>query len=147
MRSRPILLALLASLPLSLVAIRAVILEVRDLRDPCLRWGESSDWGFGTIAPSSARSGDPCATRISGTSQTKAGSVVRVLLVPGGILAAAALGILGAACSRRALAVTAACLMFVEVIPLIFSVAPLAVLAGGVFLWVANRVRPARVAA
>ncbi len=141
MRAKPILLAVLASLPLGLVAVSAVVQEVRDLWDPCLHWGQSSDWGYGTIAPFSARSSDPCATHVSGTSQTRAGAIMRTLLVPGGILAAIALGVLGATRSRQRLVVTGACLMLVEAVPLIFSVAPLALLAGGVFLWVANRLR------
>ena len=147
MRVKPILVAVLASLPVGLLAMRAIVMEVRDLSDPCLQWGQSSDWGYGTIAPFSARSSDPCAPRVSGTSETKAGAIVRTLLVPGGILAAIALGVLGAARSRPKLVVIGGCLMLVEAAPLIFSVAPLALLAGGVFLWVANRLQPAGAAA
>ena len=142
MRAKPILLAVLASLPLGLVAIRAVVVVVRDFSDPCLQWGERSGSGYSTNLSGALVAGDPCVTRASGTSETKAGAIMRTLLVPGGILAAIGLGVLGAARSRHKLVVTGACLMLVEAVPLIFSVAPLALLAGGVFLWVANRIRP-----
>ena len=139
MRVKPTLVALLASLPIGLIAMRAIVMEVRELSDSCLQWGQLSDWGNGRIARSSARSGDPCSTRVSGTSETRQGSIIRTLLVPGGILAAIALGILGAARSQQRVAGIAAVLMLVEALPLIFGVAPLAVLTGGVFLWVATR--------
>jgi hypothetical protein len=142
MRSKAFLVAMVASLPIGLVAIRAVAMEVRDLSDPCMHWGQSSDWGYGTIAPFSARSSDPCATHVSGTSQTRAGAIMRTLLVPGGILAAIVLGVFGAARSRPWLVGIGAGLMLLEAVPLIFSVAPLALLSGGVFLWVASQVRP-----
>ncbi|HLN02452.1 MAG TPA: hypothetical protein VK335_24405 [Bryobacteraceae bacterium] len=141
MRAKPILLAVLASLPLGLVAVSAVVQEVRDLSDPCLHWGDISGSGSGVILSSSARPAGPCAMHGSGTSETKAGAMIRTLLVPGGILAAIVLGVLGAARSRQRLVRIGACLMLVEAVPLIFSVAPLALLAGGVFLWVANRLR------
>jgi len=143
MRVKPILVAVLASLPIGLIAMRAIVMEVRELSDPCVQWGQGSDWGYGRIAPLSARSSDPCSTRVSGTSETKQGSIIRALLVPGGILAAIALGILGAARSQQRVAGIGAVLMLVEAVPLIFSVAPLAVLTGGVFLWVAARQQPA----
>jgi hypothetical protein len=144
MRAKPILLAVLASLPLGLVAMRAVVLEVRDLRDPCLHWEQSSHSGSAVIF-ATPRAGDPCATRSSGTSGTMAGSVVRVLLVSGGLLAAIALGILGAARSIYNLVVLTGWSMFLA-IPIVFSVAPLAIVAGAGFLYVANRLRPAETA-
>jgi hypothetical protein len=147
MPAKPILIAVLVSLPLGLVAIRAIVMEVRDLSDPCLHWGESSDWGSGVILSSSARPAGPCAAHFSGTSETKAGAIIRTLLVPGGILAAITLGVLGAARWRPGLVGIGAGLMLVEAVPLIFSLAPLALLTGGVFLWVANRLQPARAAA
>lgn len=137
MGARPTLLAVLASLPLGLVAMRAVVLEVRDLRDPCLHWGERFDSGSAIIF-ASARPGRPCATRVSGTAETKSASIIRTLLVSGGLLAAIALGILGVARSKYNLVFLAGWSMFL-VIPIVFSVAPLAMLAGAGFLWVANR--------
>jgi hypothetical protein len=79
----------------------------------------------------------PCATRSAGTNETKTGSVIRVMIVPGGILAAIAFGILGAARARPRLAVAGACLMLVEAVPLMFSIAPLAMVAAAALLVVA----------
>jgi hypothetical protein len=143
MRLGAVLLAAVASVPLGLVAIRAFAIEVSNFRDPCFHWGD----GSGTTSSGSFRSslrlhpGDPCATRSEFTSETKTGSVIRVLIVPGGVLAAIAFGILGAVRTRPLFAVVGACLMFAEAIP-IFSLAPVAVLTGGVYLFVAKRVRP-----
>ena len=144
MRTKQLLVAVLASLPIGVVAMRGVVLEVRDLLDPCRHWAESpSSSSFMILSPR----GGPCYTGISGTSETKTGAIIRTLLVPGGILAAIALGVLGTARSRPGLVGIGAGLMLVEAVPLIFSVAPLAVLTGCVFLWVANRLKPARAAA
>ena len=146
MRVRPVLVAVLASLPIGLLAVRGVALQVRDLLDPCLQWGESNS-GSSMIPPRGVPPGSPCYTRVSGTSETRQGSIIRTALVSGGILAAIVLGVFGAARSRPGLVATAAGLMLVEAVPLIFSVAPLALLSGGVFLWVANQIRPAGAAA
>jgi len=146
MRTKQLLVAVLAALPIGLVAMRGVALEVRDLLDPCLQWGESNS-GSSMIPPPGAQPGNPCSTRVSGTSETRQGSIIRTALVPGGILAAIALGVFGAARSQQRVAGIGAVLMLVEAVPLIFSVAPLAVLTGGVFLWVATRQQPAGAAA
>jgi len=146
MRTKQLLVAVLASLPIGLVAMRGVALEVRDFVDPCLQWGESNS-GSSMIPPPGTQPGNPCSTRVSGTAGTKQGSIIRTALVSGGILAAIALGVFGAARSRPGLVGIGAILMLVEAVPLIFSVAPLALLSGGVFLWVANWLQPSRAAA
>ena len=146
MRTKQVLVAVLAALPIGLMAMRGVALEVRDLLDPCLQWGEFNS-GSSMMPPPGTQAGNPCYTRVSGTSETRQGSIIRTLLVSGGILAAIVLGVFGAARSRPGLVGIGAGLMLVEAVPLIFTVAPLAVLASGVFLWVAIRLRPAGAAA
>jgi hypothetical protein len=142
MRIGTLLLAALACLPLGVVAIRAFTIEVSNFRDPCFQWGEdgASSWG-GFLSSPRLRPLDPCATRSEGTSETKTGSVIRVMMVPGVILVAIAWGILGAVRARPRLAVAGACLMFAESVPLMFSVAPLALLAGAALLVVAALAR------
>ena len=139
-------MAVLASLPLVAVAISAVISEMRDLRDPCLHWAESSGWGSPISCSCSEQPADPCATHTSGTSETRAGSIIRTLVFPGGILAAVTLGILGAVRSRYNPVFLVGWSMFL-VIPVIFTAAPLAILAGAGFLWVANQLQPDSAAA
>jgi cytochrome c biogenesis factor len=65
-----------------------------------------------------------------------------MLMVPGGILAGLALGILGTARSRAGLVVAGAAVVFVESVPLMFSFAPLAVLTSGAFLLLARKASP-----
>jgi hypothetical protein len=142
MRSKVFLVAMLTSLPIGLVSVSALIREARDLLDPCLHWGESSDSGsLMSLPPPGAQPGSPCATRVSGTAETRQGSILRTFGVSGGILLAVALGIIGAARSRYNLVFLTGWSMFLA-IPILFSVWPLAFLAGAGFLWVANRLQP-----
>jgi hypothetical protein len=106
-----------------------------------LQWGNGGKSFSGTIRP-----GDPCKAQ-SGTSETKAQAAARMLIVPGGILAGLALGILGAARGRAGLAVGGAVVVFLESVPLIFSFGPLAVLTSGAFLLLARNAGPLRGAA
>ena len=61
--------------------------------------------------------------------------------VPGVVLLAGALAVLGAARKRPWFVFLAACLMFVEMVPLALTVWPLALLTGAGFLYVANRTK------
>jgi len=128
-------------MPIGLVAAGSVFSRVRDFLDPCLQWGENSG-SVASLPPPSAHPA-PCATRVSATSETRRGAVVQLLLAPGGILLAVALGIIGAVRARQGLVVSAAVLLFVEAF-IAFSVAPLALLAGFVFLWSASKLLPSR---
>ena len=131
-------LAVFVSLPLGLVAIGAVASTAGQFSDPCFQWGHGGNSFSGTI-----RGDDPCRSR-SGTSETKAQAVARILIVPGGILIGLALGIFGAARGRVGLAVGGAVVVFLESIPLMFSFGPLAVLTSGAFLLLARNVGPLR---
>ena len=140
MRVGTTVLAAIISLPLGLVAVRAVAITVGQFSDPCFQWNTGNS-GSATI-----RSDDPCRSR-SGTSETQTQAVARMLIVPGGILAGLALGIIGTARSRAGLAVAGAVVVFVEAVPLLFSFAPLAVLTSGVFLLLARSAGPSSGAA
>ena len=142
MRAKPILVAMLVSLPIGLVAVSGVVQEVRNLFDPCLHWAESSDPGsFISLPPHAAQPGSPGATHVSGTAETRQGSIIRTFAVSGGILLAVTVGIIGAARSRYQFVFLTGWSMFL-VILFLFSVWPLALLAGVGFLWVANRLQP-----
>jgi len=66
---------------------------------------------------------------------------MRALAVPGVIVFAAAIGVVGVVRRRPRLVFVAASLMFLEALPLVFSVWPLALVTGGWFLYVANRLQ------
>ena len=85
--------------------------------------------------------GGPCRA-VGGTSETKTQAAVRVSLVPGGILIASLLAILGALLARPGLAVLGAGVIFLESIPLIFSFAWLTALVSGLFLLAARASAP-----
>src|SRR6185437_8027589 len=133
-------LAVVVSLPMGLVAVRAVAITAGQFFDPCFQWGTGNS-GSATI-----RRDDPCRSR-SGTSETKTQAVARMMMVPGGILAGLALGIIGAARGRAGLAVAGAAVALVESAPLMFSVGPFAVLTSGAFLLLARNAGPLRGAA
>lgn len=69
-------------------------------------------------------------------------ALVFLVLVQGGILAAIALGVMGAVRRRPGISVSGAGLMFLEGVPLIFSFAWLAILVSGLFLLAARDTAP-----
>ena len=140
-RTGTILLATLVSLPLTVVAVRALAIDLRNFSDPCFHWGVGSEGHFSGSLEASVRLDDPCARRYSSTSEAKKQALIRLLIVPGGILAAVAFAMLGAVRSRPVFAVVGACLMLLEAVPTIFSVAPIAVLTGLAYLLVAKKAR------
>jgi len=72
-----------------------------------------------------------------GDSRTRTQAALSTAAVQGVILVAAALGIWGTIRSRQAAVIVAGLLMLLEMIPTLFSAAPLALLAGAGFLLVA----------
>ena len=125
MRGRAIWLAALAVLPVAAFAVRAVALGVYEFANPCVGW-------------SGVPPGGSC-RQLSVTSESKTQAAIRLAAVPGTILFAAGLGIWAAARSRGLITLAAGCLMWLESVPLGFTVWPLSVLAGGALLWVGVR--------
>lgn len=125
-------LAVLAALPVSLFAVRAISVNLSDFFNPCVGWGVGSSGAFQRSANA------PC-VQVTLRSETKTQAAVQMAAVPSVVLLAAVLGVWGAARSRPKVAFAGACLMFLEAIPLVFSIWPLALIAGGGFLWVACR--------
>jgi hypothetical protein len=146
MRTGMVVLAVVASLPMGLLAIRAITITAAEASNPCFEWGSGSQTSSSGAISYSLRPNDPCANGRGGTSETKTHAIMRLLIVSGGILLAVSLGIAGSVLSRRGLLVLGAVMMFLEAVPLIFSVAPVAVLTSGAFLLAARGVgrhRPA----
>src|SRR5579863_8515935 len=134
MRAGAILLAVIASLPTAILGVRAIAITAPQFSDPCFEWGSGN--GNSGAFSGSLRAGDPCRSR-GGTSETKRQAVARMLLIPGGMLAAIVLGIFGVVRPRLVFAVAGAVVMFLESIALAMgmSIGLLATaLAGGAFL-------------
>jgi hypothetical protein len=127
--------AVLAVLPISAISFGSSIYIIGELTSPCVVWsGGNIHAGAGAQTPM-----DPC-TQHMGVGETRVHAVLMLASVQGVILAAAALGIWGAVRSRRVALIAAGCLMLLEVFPTVFSIWPLALLAGLGFLTVAYRV-------
>jgi hypothetical protein len=129
-------LAVLAALPVVIVAIRAISLDLMELSNPCVAWGVSAPGGLYRRSAS-----DPCPQRTF-RSDTRTRAAIIMLAIPGVIVLAAGVGIWAAARSRKRMMLLAACVMFCEALPLAvgFWGLPLALLAGGGFLYVACRI-------
>lgn len=126
-------LAIAFALPISLFALGAIVIEVRDQLDPCFVWGGGTSYHVNRESP--------CAGRVVHADvRTRTQAVVVTVAVPGVILIAAILGICGAARCQRQTLFIAACLMTLEAAPTVFSVMPLALVAGGGFAYLGNRI-------
>jgi hypothetical protein len=110
--------------------------------DPCVRW-EASGSTSGTLSASIGPN-DVCkSVTVAGESKLRAGTVSA--LVPGVVLVSTVLAMIGVAVLRRWLIVVGAILMFAET-PVVFSIAPLTLITGLLYLlvakWVPRDVQP-----
>jgi hypothetical protein len=120
-------LAVLVALPISLVAVGAILFHLSQSVNRCVSWGGAH--------PGADL---PCVTETD-ESQTRVQAAVWLIAIAGPILLAAVLGIWGVARHHVKMTAIGAVLMILEVFPLAFSFWPLALLAGGGFLWIARR--------
>ena len=127
-RGKRIWAAVLVALPISIVAIVSLAYDVSQLASPCV------GWGGGNVRASTGAS--PC-KQYTVDSRTRTQAARWLLGVQGGILLATALGIWGTVRSRQAMVIVAGLLILLEMIPLLFSFWPLALLAGAGLLLVA----------
>ena len=126
--------AVLAVLPISAISFGSSIYIIGELTNPCVVWG-----GGNTHTGAGAQTAAAPCTGYRGVGETRPHAVLMLAGVQGVILAAAALGIWGAVRSRRVALIAAGCVMLLEMFPAIFSIWPLALLAGLAFLTVAYR--------
>ncbi len=122
--------AVLLILPISTVAIGSAAYSLTKMFSPCVGWGGKSP--IGVVPRGSCR-------EFSVNSGTRTQALLSAVPVQGVILLAAVLGVWGTARLRQPAVLIAGLLMLLEVIPLVFSFAPLAVLAGAGLLVVAYR--------
>ena len=131
-----VLLAVAFSTPAAAVAIWSINRTISQMSDPCARWHESG----GHELSASVGPNDSCRSiTVHGSSKLRAATISA--LIPGGVLLSAVLGIIGVAVSRRWLIFTAAFWMLAETF-VAFSMAPLTLIAGLGFLYVARRNHP-----
>jgi hypothetical protein len=138
MRLWTILLTVLVVLPAGYFTVWSISDTLGELLDPCLHWGMGSSVSYDL--PAYPRSDDPCGGSFRGTSETKVRAVITAMLVPGLLLMACILALIGAAISRPGLLVVAACVMFLEALPL-YSVTLFAVPTGGALMLISRMVR------
>jgi hypothetical protein len=106
------------------------------MSDPCVRWEGGSRQLSATLRP-----GDPC-TAITVNGQSRLQAAAMSALIPGALLLSAALGIIGVAVSRRRLIFAGGFLMLAETL-VVFTIAPLTLIAGLGLLFLAWRARRA----
>jgi hypothetical protein len=125
-----VLIALIVSAPAAVIAVWSIRHTVSQMFDPCVRWearGSTSGSFSASIGPN-----DVCKSiTINGESKLRAGVVST--MVPGVVLVSAMLATIGVAFSRRWLIFIGAILMLAET-PLVFSIAPLTLITGVLYL-------------
>jgi hypothetical protein len=128
-----VLLAIAFSGPPAGVAIWSIGSTVSQMSNPCVRWDDVVSHQLSVTL----RPGDPCGSiTVEGESRLRAATICA--LIPGGVLLGAALGIIGVAVSRRPLILASAFLMLAETL-VVFTIAPLTLIAGLGSLYLARR--------
>jgi hypothetical protein len=129
-------LVLVTAAPIAAIALWSIGHTVIEISDPCATWDYPPGQGVHLhVGPH-----DPCRTA-SVHSESKARAVTRAAMVPGGLLAAAILAVMGAALSRRGVLLAAGIGMLAETV-VVFTLAPLTLVAGVSFLLLAKRLQP-----
>jgi len=122
------------STPPAAVAIWSISQTLSQMSNPCVRW----DGGGGPELSDPLGPNDPCKSiTVQGESKLRAATMCA--LIPGGVLLGAVVGMIGLAVSRRRLIVAGAFLMLAETL-VVFTIAPLTLIAGLGFLFLAQRV-------
>ena len=127
-RLMALLLTTVVASPLIAITLWSIGRTVRELSNPCIAWGQSGGLRVGPH--------DPCREKGSNPG-SKAGAALLAALVPGGVLTAAILAVVGAASSRPRLMLVAAAAMLLETL-VVFTIAPLTLIAGLSFLFLAR---------
>jgi hypothetical protein len=128
-----VLLAIAFSGPPAAVAIWSIGHTVSEMSDPCVRWDDVVSHRLSVTL----RPGDPCGS-ITAVGESRLRAATICALIPGGVLLGATLGIIGVAVSRRRLILAGAFLMLAETL-VVFTIAPLTLIAGLGSLFLARR--------
>lgn len=129
-----LLLVCLSAAPTAGIALWSIAHTVTDLLDSCARWD---------YAPGEAISVGPhdACRAITAHAESKPRALIKAATVPGGMLVASMLALVGAVLSRRRLLITAGIGMLAETL-LVFSIAPLTLIVGLSFIVLAGRLHP-----
>jgi hypothetical protein len=131
---RALLLTCVAASPVIAIALWSIGKTVMEISNPCITWGyPKGEPMYLHVGPH-----DPCRER-GGRTGSKTDAALLAGLVPGGVLAAALLAIAGAAFARRRLMFAGGIVMLVETL-FVFTIAPLTLIAGLSFIFLARRV-------
>ena len=156
MRRRALILAFVASVPIAFVAFVSLIQWIPRFSDPCFEWGTArrgdlsthnvrkGQLGSAVLPPGGLpirQAQNPCANRISATSETRAQAAKRLIIVPGGLLVASALGLFGVLRSIPLLTAIGSAILVLESIAAIFTLAPLLLTAAILLLLAARQTR------
>lgn len=159
MRSRAIAFAIVASVPIALVAVASLVQWIPRFFDPCYEWGTARAGSTPTrhirkgqlgsvVAPPngfySAQTQGPCARQMSATTETRGHAEKRLAIVSGGLLIASALGLAGVLRSMPLVTITGSAILFLESIALVFTLSPLTLFAGILLLLAARQIRLAK---
>jgi hypothetical protein len=128
-----IALVCLLAAPFAGIALWSIGRTAGDLLDPCATWDPPDQSVSVRIGPH-----DTCRARNVHV-ESKARSIMRAAIVPGGMLIASVVAITGVLRSRRRLIIAAGIGMLAETI-VVFTIAPLTLIAGTGFLLIATRV-------
>ena len=129
-----LLLAFAAAAPAAGVALWSIGNTIRELSDPCARWDHAADQPVYVHVAAN----DVCRSRAVHT-ESRLRASLRAAIVPGGLLVSAMLAIAGCALSRRRLLMAGGIGMLAESL-VVFTIAPLTVVAGAAFLLLMGRV-------
>ena len=132
-----VLLTIVATSPIAGVAVWSIHRTAVELADPCARWESIAR---GQMITASIGPNDVC-RGVTIHSESKRRTAVVAALVPGGMLTAAFLAVVGAVLSRRRILLAGAFGIFAETIPGLFSIAPLTLVVGLALLFLARRVQ------
>ncbi|MDA4128638.1 MAG: hypothetical protein OK422_04205 [Thaumarchaeota archaeon] len=125
-------IAILAITPIATIMGVLVAGQVRELTNPCMSWGQING-GSITVA-----SGGLCSSA-SATSDTMTEFLVKLILIPGGILFGALLGVVGVLGKSQALLISSFIILILESPLLMFDGLFVLTLPPAVFfLWVAR---------
>jgi hypothetical protein len=131
-----VLLVFLAAAPVAAIAVWSIGHAVVEFYDPC------ATWDYPPQQPVHMQVGphDVCRA-LSVHTESRARAAIRTAIVPGGLLVAAMLAIVGAVLSRRRVVIAAGIGMLAETF-VVFSIFPLTLLAGLSLLLLSNRLQP-----
>jgi hypothetical protein len=127
-----LILAVIVSAPTSAIAVWSITHTVLDIVDPSVRWDPST-------STSGSFSGSVAIGRtVKVIGESKLRAITVSALVPGVVLVSTLLATIGVAVARRWLIVIAAVLMIAET-AVVFSIAPLTLATGLLYLFFASR--------